>query len=181
MKNFEFSEQHLAYKAICIALVGSVIAFGVLAYGMYYSISTRSLAVAELEYDINTRQRRMAGGETSDVNLDDMFYTQKTPQLAQAALQTQLQDIAKANSVAIEILRAGEINYDGDLIQLDLTMNGVAPEENVGEFLLALSTARPMVSIHKYSLAPARRSRSDPVRKLSFEMKLRGYMKRQEG
>ena len=75
-------------------------------------------------------------------------------------MQTNLQELAQSFDIQIEVIRADEIEQIDGFVRLNLTLNGVAPEQRLGEFLHGIGTLEPMVIVEQLNLRRARTSRS---------------------
>jgi len=111
-----------------------------------------------------------AGGGLSN----DAFFPGATPQLAQAAVQTSLQALAETHRIAIETIRADEIEQIDGVVRLNLSVNGIAPEAELGAFLHGLAAMTPIVVVEDLSLRAARTSRTNPERRIAFQASLYG-------
>jgi len=137
---------------------------------------SRRAEIAEMEALIARVEGAGPGGATG---LEPAaFYSGETPQLAQAALQTDLQALAEAHSIEIEVIRADQIEQIDGFVRLNLTLNGIAPETEIGRFLHGLAAKEPIVVIESLSLRRTRTSRTDADRKIAFETRLFGLANR---
>ena len=110
---------------------------------------------------------------------DEIFFAAESPNIAQTRLQTQIQEIAAAHALEIDVIRAEEIEEQGRLLRLGVTLNGVIPEDNLAGFLTDLETATPAILVDSYDLLRARvTSRRDAARKLALKMGLKGLMRK---
>ncbi|MEO0370124.1 MAG: GspMb/PilO family protein [Pseudomonadota bacterium] len=99
------------------------------------------------------------------------------PNIAQTRLQTQIQELASAHALDIEVIRSAEIEDQGRAITLGIMLNGVIPEERLAGFLTALEAATPKVLVDTLDLRRARvTSRRDPTRKMALRLGLKGVM-----
>ena len=105
---------------------------------------------------------------------DEAFFPGETPQLAQVALQTSLQTLAEQNRIDIEMIRADEIEQIDGVVRLNLAINGIAPEVELGAFLHGLASMKPIVIVEDLKLRPARTSRTNPERRITFQARLYG-------
>ena len=107
---------------------------------------------------------------------EDAFYRADTPQLAQAQMQTDLQELAQTHRIGLEVIRADGIEQSGGLIEIGLVLNGVVPEDALGAFLHDLSTAKPVITVQELNLRRARLSNRQAQRRLiSFQLKTVGF------
>jgi hypothetical protein len=132
----------------------------------------RRAAIAEMEALIARADQAGPGG--SGGLPPTAFHTGDTPQLAQAALQTDLQALAEAHSIEIEVIRADAIEQIDGFVRLNLTLNGVAPETELGRFLHGLAAMEPVVIVEQLTLRRARASRSEAERRVTFQAELFG-------
>lgn len=136
----------------------------------------RRASLAEMEAVIARAETAASGGGTGLGA--EAFYTGETPQLAQAALQTDLQALAEAHSIEIEVIRADQIEQIDGFVRLNLTLNGVAPETELGSFLAGLAAMEPMVVVEQLNLRRARASRTNAERRVTFQAELFGVSNR---
>lgn len=103
-------------------------------------------------------------------------YQSETSQLAQAQLQSDMQALANAHDLQLEVIRADQITPNAGLLELGLTLNGVMPEPQLGAFLLALTQHQPTVVVDSINLRRAR-SMTQGVddRLLSIQLELVGF------
>lgn len=131
----------------------------------------------EQKRSIIARAEAQSGGNQTEFD-NSAFFTGDTPQLAQAAFQTDLQALADRHNLKIEVIRADQIEQIDGYIRLNLTINGIAPEEELGAFLTSFAEHRPLVIVDSLNLRRARASRSEPERRVAFQTKLYGMMQR---
>lgn len=176
MSGFYFAKPDLPRRVVLTAAYGFAGICTLLALALIAGHDDRRAAIAEMEAVI----ARAAGtGAEGGKNLPPAaFYTGETPQLAQAALQTDLQTLAETHSIEIEVIRADQIEQIDGFIRLNLTLNGVAPEAELGRFLHGLAAMEPIVVVEQLALRRARSSRSDAERKISFQTELFGLANR---
>lgn len=156
----------LAFGGVCVGLMGLV---GLV---MLASANGRVDEVAQTEHLIARAAAvtNSGGGEFSERT----FFPGETPQLAQAAVQTSLQSLAEAHRVEIEMIRADQIEQIDGVVRLNLAVNGIAPEVELGAFLHGLAAMRPFVIVEDLTLRVARVSRSNPERRIVFNASLYG-------
>ncbi len=111
--------------------------------------------------------------ETDPQNAD-LFYADDTPQLAQAALQANLQTLAQNHGAEIDVMRAEEVARIDGLIRLPMTLSGTVPEGELGAFLAQLDTARPAVVVEEVNLRRTRAARGATGRQVAFQFRLHG-------
>ncbi len=122
------------------------------------------------------RAEAVSGSLTNGLS-DEAFFPGETPQLAQAAVQTNLQGLAEAHRISIETIRANEIELVDGMVRLNLAINGVAPEAELGAFLYGLASMNPIIVVEDLTLRAARASRSNPERRIAFQASLYGAQK----
>ncbi|MEM7719353.1 MAG: GspMb/PilO family protein [Pseudomonadota bacterium] len=175
MSTFHFANPDLPRKLSLgagTALAAVFVLFGLL---MMSAANGRLDAIADKETLIaraDVMSGRAAGGLS-----DDAFFPGATPQLAQAAVQTSLQTLAEAHRIDIEMIRADEIEQIDGIVRLNLAINGVAPETELGAFLYGLASMNPIVVIEDLTLRAARTSRTNPERRIAFQASLYGAQK----
>ncbi|KIT15871.1 type II secretion system protein GspM [Jannaschia aquimarina] len=177
MSDFHFSRPKLPRQVLTVLFAGFVL-FGVGATGLTLSVANgKADAIADMRHTIARAEARTApaqpSGETSE-----HFYKGTTPQLAQAALQTDLQTLAEAHDIAVEVMRADEIEQMDGMVRLNLTMTAVVPEAELGGFLQSVSGREPILVVEDLSLRRARASRSGSDRRVAMTMKLYGLLPR---
>lgn len=175
MSAFHFANPDLPRK---VALgFGSAIAAALALFGviMVSATSARLDDIADKEALI-TRVATISGQATGGLS-EDAFFPGTTPQLAQAAVQTSLQTLAEAHRINIETIRADEIEQIDGVVRLNLSINGIAPEAELGAFLYGLASMNPIVVVEDLSLRAARTSRTNPERRISFQASLYGTQK----
>ncbi|MEJ6402878.1 GspMb/PilO family protein [Yoonia sp. 2307UL14-13] len=172
MSDFQFAKSTAPARAVYVAgIIGvtALIAIGLLA------LTGGSDRLADRAQNRDIIARAAALSNRGQVGLaQDQFYTGDTPQLAQAALQTNLQTLAESFGIQIDVIRADEIEQIDNMVRLNLTLNGVAPEEELGEFLHGVGTLKPAVIVEQLSLRRARTARSEQGRKIAFQTRLYG-------
>ena len=116
-----------------------------------------------------------AAGEAASTG-DARVYRADTPQEARSRFQTDMQALADAHGLQIEVIRAEEMTREAGHVRLGLTLTGAIPEAALGGFLVALGSAEPMVIAREISLRRARgRSGGLPERSLPLKVRLAAY------
>ncbi|MEO1154100.1 MAG: GspMb/PilO family protein [Pseudomonadota bacterium] len=172
MSTFHFANPDLPRKVgmgatltMAALVAGAALLFVGAAQDRRASIADKEALIARAE----------AMGGAGAIGLSDAsFFSGDTPQLAQAALQTDLQALAEGHRIDVEMIRADEIEQIDGLVRLNLTINGVAPELELGSFLHGLAAMEPLVIVEDLSLRPARTSRTNPERRIAFSASLYG-------
>ena len=172
MSTFHFAKPDLPRQVGTTALVGGVGLMSLIAVTIVGLANDRRAAIADKQALI-TRAETL-GTDSARGLSNDAFFSGDTPQLAQAALQTDLQALAESHRIDVEMIRADEIEQIDGLVRLNLTINGVAPEVELGSFLTGLATMEPIVIVEDLSLRPARTSRTNPERRIAFTASLYG-------
>lgn len=175
MSTFHFANPELPQKltlSLIYGATGFVLLMGLL---MFSNASNRLASVAD-KSDMIARSEARAGSLSGGLS-DDAFFPGETPQLAQAAVQTNLQALAQSHRINIDMIRADEIEQIDGIIRLNLSIKGVAPEAELAAFLYGLASMNPIVVIEDLKLRPARTSRSNPERRISFQTSLYGAQK----
>ncbi|MEM7752379.1 MAG: type II secretion system protein GspM [Pseudomonadota bacterium] len=175
MSAFHFANPDLPRRvALCFggAVAVAIVLFGFIMLG---AANNRLGSIADKE-SIIARADALSGTLASGLS-DDAFFPGETPQLAQAAVQTSLQGLAEAHRIDIEMIRADEIEQIDGVVRLNLTINGIAPEAELGAFLYGLASMNPIVVIEDLTLRPARTSRTNPERRITFQASLYGTQK----
>ena len=175
MSTFHFANPDLPGKVSLAAgglVAGIFVLFGLL---MFSAANDRAGAIADKQTTI-ARAAALTGSLSGGLS-DDAFFPGETPQLAQAAVQTSLQALAQAHRIDIEMIRADEIEQIDGVVRLNLAINGIAPEVELGAFLYGLASMNPIVVIEDLTLRPARTSRTNPERRIAFQASLYGTQK----
>ncbi|MEM6407159.1 MAG: GspMb/PilO family protein [Pseudomonadota bacterium] len=175
MSSFTFANPNLPKQVrlgLGSALVASLVLVGL---GFTSAASDRTNAIADKKGLIENAQN--LSGTAANGLSDDAFFPGETPQLAQVALQTSLQTLAEKNRISIEMIRADEIEQIDGVVRLNLAINGIAPEVELGAFLHGLAAMRPIVVVEDLKLRPARVSRTNPERRITFQARLYGTQK----
>jgi hypothetical protein len=178
MSDFRFRQPALPRRIILFAGYGLVALIGLIGLVLMSGASARKSEIAEMRTVIARADAMMQGSENGNGLADSAFYTGDTPQLAQAILQTNLQNLAEAHDILIEVIRTDQIEQIDGFVRLNLTVNGVAPESELGAYLHGLSALEPIVVIEQISLRRARATRSSPERRVSFQLQLYGLSQR---
>lgn len=172
MSTFHFANPDLPRKVTLAAGAGLAAVFVLFGLLMLSSSNARLDDIADKEALI-ARASAMSGAATGGLS-DEAFFPGATPQLAQAAVQTSLQALAEAHRINIDTIRADEIEQIDGVVRLNLSINGVAPETELGAFLYGLASMNPIVVVEDMSLRAARASRSNPERRIAFQASLYG-------
>lgn len=175
MSTFHFANPDLPRKVSLMAggvVAGAFVLFGVLMFG---AANDRTGSITDKQ-SVIARAATLTNGLSNGLS-DDAFFPGETPQLAQAAVQTSLQALAQAHRIDIEMIRADEIEQIDGVVRLNLAINGIAPEVELGAFLYGLASMNPIVVIEDLTLRPARTSRTNPERRIAFQAGLYGTQK----
>lgn len=176
MTDFFFIRRELPRQLVVatgFAIAGLITAAAVF---LMFTANARSAATADMK---DTIQRANLLKEVGAAGLaSDAYYKGETPQLAQAALQTDLQKLAEEHSIQIEVMRADEIEQIDGVVRLNLTLNGVAPEPELGAFLHSISLQKPIVIVDQLTLRRARTTSRTQARRVAFQTQLFGILKR---
>lgn len=176
MSVFHFAQPGLPRRVALGAAYGVAVLCTLLSLMLIGGHNDRRAEIAEMRAVI---ARAEGGGSTGDSGLPPAsFYTGETPQLAQAALQTDLQALAETHSIEIEVIRADQIEQIDGFVRLNLTLSGLAPEAELGRFLHGLSVMEPIVVVEDLALRRARTSRTDTERKVTFQAEVFGLANR---
>ena len=176
MSDFRFHKNALPGRMLSLAGVAIVLGLCLIAMLAWSSAQGRQALAADMRATI-ARADGLAGSAVAGPDATS-FYVGDTPQLAQAAMQTNLQTLAETFGIQIEVIRADAIEQVDRFVRLNLTLNGVAPEASMGAFLHGLAALEPMVIVEEMSLRRARTSRSDPERRVAFQAQLYGLAER---
>lgn len=172
MSAFHFHRPELPRRVLLGSGYAAALALTLLALVLVSGHDNRRAGIAEMEALITRAET--AGSGTGAGLPPGAFFKGDTPQLAQAALQTDLQALAEAHSIEIEVIRADQIEQIEGFVRLNLTLNGVAPEVELGRFLHGLAMMEPIVVVEQLTLRRARSSRSDDERRVTFQAELFG-------
>ena len=178
MSGFRFARPTRPARFVMLLGYGIV---GLIALLGLWAVSATAAYRAEMDDMQAVIARAAAVTEGSTVAGDlanDAFYTGDTPQLAQAILQTNLQNLAEAHSIAVEVIRTDQIEQIDGYVRLNLTVNGAAPETELAAFLHGLAALEPIVLIKELTLRRARATRSNAQRRVSFQLQLYGMAQR---
>lgn len=176
MSDFNFAKPDLPRRVALGTGYGLAGLFTLVALMLIAGHDDRRASIAEMEAVVARVEGEGADGGAALGPA--AFYTGETPQLAQAALQTDLQSLAEANSVEIEVIRADQIEQIDGFVRLNLTLNGIAPEAELGRFLHGLAAMEPIVVVEQLSLRRARSSRSEAERNVAFQAQVFGLASR---
>ncbi|MEO1563244.1 MAG: GspMb/PilO family protein [Pseudomonadota bacterium] len=174
MSEIHLYSQRTPKEAFQIAAVAGATFLAFIAFLMLIAIHNKRVEMAQLRGVISQVDSRAA---QSSSGLDaSRLYAGDTPQLAQVALQTDIQNLAERFEIGIDVVRADTIEQVGTLIQLGLVFTGAIPEASVGPFLEALGNQERLVVVDELNLRPARASRRNAdARRIAFQLKLYGY------
>ncbi len=151
-----------------IVLIILALLFTNIARGNYANIAAQQEEIVMSERAANTET-----GETGQIT----FYTADTPQLAQAQMQSDMQDLAQQNQVILEVIRADQIEQLNGSLLMALTLNGVVPENQLGGYLEGLAKHEPVIVVESISLRRARSTnRGVDDRPLAIRLKLNGFV-----
>ncbi|MEM7487722.1 MAG: GspMb/PilO family protein [Pseudomonadota bacterium] len=151
------------------ALVGAGVTAALL---LTMEVQERRADMAEMTGVIEMAAR---GATAPPVEGDDqLFYVDDTPQLAQAALQADLQALAEAHAVEIEVMRTEQVARIDGLVRLNLNLSGTIPEDGFGTFLAALDAARPLIVVEDLDFRRTRSARGATDRQVAFQFGLHG-------
>lgn len=176
MSDFRFAKPALPMRAVTTA--GAALVVLITGAGLILLAGADSQRAAQAQ-NRDIIARAAAANAAGDPALQaDQFYKGDTPQLAQAALQTNLQTLAQNFGIEIEVIRADDIEQIDNVVRLNLTLNGVAPEAELGAFLHGLGTLKPAIIVEQLNLRRARTSRSESTRKVAFQTQLYGLAAR---
>jgi len=178
MSAFRFTKPTLPRRMVLFAGYGLVAVITLIGVIFLSGTSARNERIAEMEAMIaraDAAGQNGAGGTGLDPSA---FHTGDTPQLAQALLQTNLQNLAETESIDIDVIRTEQIEQIDGFVRLNLTVNGVAPETELGTFLHGLSVLEPIVVVEQIALRRARSTRTNPQRRISFQIQLYGVSER---
>lgn len=161
--------------ARAVAILGGACVAVALGIALLLAANARDLQTEtrELQTLIATAKR----ADTSHAAETGLYFDAATPQLAQADLQTSLQELARAHGVAIEVTRTEDVARLDGLVHLNLTLSGTVPEANLGAFLAAIDAARPVILIDEINLRRTRSARGDDARQVAFQLALYGASK----
>lgn len=175
MSAFHFANPELPRRVSSI--VGGVLAGGFVLVGLiiFAAANDRMSSISDKQNTI-ARASALSSSLSSGLS-NDAFFPGETPQLAQAAVQTSLQALAQAHRIDIEMIRADEIEQIDGVVRLNLAINGIAPEVELGAFLYGLASMNPIVVIEDLTLRSARTSRTNPERRIAFQAGLYGTQK----
>ena len=174
MNSFAFHNPTLVRRFGTGLVVGTSIVLIILALlltniarGNYANIAAQQEAIVMSERAANTET-----GETGQIT----FYTADTPQLAQAQMQSDMQEIAQQSQVRLEVIRAEQIEQLNGSLRMALTLNGVVPENQLGGFLESIAAHSPVIVVESINMRRARaRNQGVDTRPLAIQLKLSGF------
>lgn len=151
---------------------GALAAALVLVAGLYLAYEQQR-TIVDLQDRIDRVQALPKGGAASN----DLFLAAESPNIAQTRLQTQIQDLAAAHALEIDVIRVTDVEDQGRTIALGILLNGIIPEDRLAGFLSALESATPKILLDNMDMRRARvTSRRDPTRKIALRLGLKGLM-----
>ena len=173
MSDFRFAKSTLPRQTVLFCGYGIVVGVGIV--GLMFAIGNdaRKSRIADMHAQIANAQNLTTFTPNEDF-ISYTYYTGETPQLAQISLQRNLQELADAHNVAIEVISPEQIEVVGNSRQLNLTLSGAAPEEDLGAFLHGLATLEPLVAVKALSLRRARATRGNNANRVAFQAQLYG-------
>lgn len=178
MSGFRFAKPSRP-KAVVMALgYGVVVLIGLLGVWAMNATQARQAEMVDMNAVIARAAAVSQDGAMTGGLSDDAFHVGDTPQLAQAILQTNLQELADVHSIAVDVIRTDQIEQIDGYVRLNLTVNGTAPETELPTFLHGLASLEPIVFIEEISLRRARATRSNAIRRISFQLQLYGLAQR---
>ena len=153
--------------AVLVVLGVAVLGIGLL------MLSAQQRNIAALE----SRIARVGALPEAGAGNEAAFLAAESPNIAQTRLQTQVQELASAHALEVDVIRATEVEDQGRALALGILLNGVIPEDQLAGFLTALEAAEPKVLLTSMDIRRARvTSRRDPTRKLALRLGLEGLM-----
>lgn len=175
MSGFHFRNPDLPRKVALGFGIGAAAILALLGVAMVSAANARVDTIAT-KNDTIARAAAMSNGGLGGLS-EDAFFPGATPQLAQATVQTSLQALAETHRVDIEMIRADEIEQIDGVVRLNLAINGIAPEAELGAFLHGIAAMRPILVVEDLTLRVARTSRTNPERRVVFNASLYGAQK----
>lgn len=149
-----------------------VLGLGVLGLGLAM-VTAQQRNIAELQ----SRIARATDLPDRTANTEATFLAAENPNIAQTRLQTQIQELATAHALEIDIIRATDVEDQGRALALGISLNGAIPEGQLAGFLTALDASEPKILLKSMDMRRARvTSRRDPTRKLALRLGLEGLM-----
>ena len=174
MSEFIFHSETTPKDAFLKAMAAGGVLLLLVTFMMLAAIHGKRSDMAELRGLVSQVEGRSTG--SSQGLTVERLYQGETPQLAQVALQTDIQKLAERFEIGIDVIRTDTIEQAGNLIQLGLVFNGAIPEASLGPFLAALANEERLIVLDELSLRAARASRRNAdQRRIAFQMKLFGY------
>ncbi|MEL6839249.1 MAG: GspMb/PilO family protein [Pseudomonadota bacterium] len=140
-------------------------------------VTARYDRIAELN-DAVARAQQLSDAAADD-SIAISLYQNETPQLSQAEMQSDMQELAQENRVSLEVIRADQIEQLAGNVRLALTLNGVVPEQQLGAYLLDIANHEPMIIVESINLRRARSTnRASGERPLAIQLQLSGFSTR---
>lgn len=150
----------------------AVLGLAVLGLGMTM-VTAQQRNIAELQ----SRIARVSDLPERADSAETTFLAAENPNIAQTRLQTQIQELAAAHALEIDVIRATQVEDQGRALALGITLNGALPEGQLAGFLTALAASEPKILLKSLDMRRARvTSRRDPTRKLALRLGLEGLM-----
>lgn len=180
MSDFRFARPDHPRRAVLLAGAALVGAGLIVAWAAASGARTTLTDIVALQETVARAeaQRDVSAGERSGASAEALFYAGDTPQLAQAALQTDLQALAEAHDIAVEVMRADQIEQVDGLVRLNLSMTATVPEAQLGTFLQAVAARSPILVVEDVNLRRARATRRNDDRRVAMQMQLFGVLRR---
>ena len=180
MSDFRFSKPALPKRIVTLLGIGGVSLVALIGFWAFVASGAKRAEMTDmLGLIARTGGMTNSDGAVTGGLTDDAFYVGDTPQLAQAILQTNLQNLADQHAIAVEVIRTDQIEQIDGFLRLNLTLNGVAPEAELAPFLHGLAALEPIVLVEALNLRRARATaRTDTRRRIAFQLQLYGLAQR---
>ncbi len=174
MSEFVFQNPSAVRRVGTVLVVGASALIILLALFVWNFVSQRFDNIEDLNATISRAEQLAASSQSNSAQIS--FYQSETPQLSQAQMQSDMQELAQQYQLRLEVIRADQIEQIEGNVRLALTLNGVVPENQLGGYLQNLAVHEPMIMVDSINLRRARSTRnSQDERPLAIQLKLSGF------
>ncbi|MEL6682762.1 MAG: GspMb/PilO family protein [Pseudomonadota bacterium] len=177
MSAFVFQKPNAVRRFGVALIILTCLVLMLAAFALTNLVTERYDRIAELNETI-ARADQLAANSAQDVT-EIGLYENETPQLSQAEMQSDMQELAEEYQVSLEVIRADQIEQLPGNVRLALTLTGVVREEQLGAYLLSIANHDPMIVVDSINLRRARtNNRATGERPLAIQLQLSGFSAR---
>ena len=170
MSSFSFQNPAAVQRVGTVLILGSSAILVVFAFLLWGIVSKRYDRIDDMSQTILRSEQLVQAAQTNQLQVS--LYQNDTPQLSQSEMQSDMQDLAGQFGVRLEVIRADQVEQVGPNLRMALTLNGVVPENQLGGFLVALTSHEPMIIVNSIGLRRARSTnRNQNDRLLALQLK----------